>query len=65
MNTLLQVPNLKKRLQCVLFKLSFDENFVYFNRSLDFVKMAIAAVNSNPQLMELIAMLLKVGNYLN
>jgi hypothetical protein len=64
MHKMFNVPGIEKRLECLLFKVVFDEHFVTFNRNLEYLKLAHKSIGS-PLIMELIAFLLKVGNYLN
>lgn len=62
---LMNIQNVNKLLECLLFKSVFEENFFTVNRNLEFLKLALNAIKENKPLMENIAMLLMIGNYLN
>ncbi len=61
----MNINNVGQVLQCLLFKSNFEEQFSVMNRSLEFLKLAIASIKENKPLMEIIAVLLTVGNFLN
>ena len=61
----MNVNNVGKVLECLLFKSTFEEQFLTMNKSLEFLKLAISSIKENKPLMEVIAVLLTVGNYLN
>ena len=61
----MNIKNVGQVLQCLLFKSNFEEQFSVMNRSLEFLKLAIASIKENKPLMEIIAVLLTVGNFLN
>ena len=61
----MNINNVGQVLQCLLFKSNFKEQFSVMNRSLEFLKLAIASIKENKPLMEIIAVLLTVGNFLN
>ena len=61
----MNINNVGQVLQCLLFKSNLEEQFSVMNRSLEFLKLAIASIKENKPLMEIIAVLLTVGNFLN
>ena len=63
--TLMQVPRLSNRVECLLFKQSFDTQFVEYNKTLEQLFQAYEAVANNEHLLTVLAILLKAGNYLN
>jgi len=44
----MNIPNIQTLLDCLLFKVTFEENFTSLNRNLEFLKLAITSINNNP-----------------
>jgi len=59
------VPDLSERLECMLFKNKFDNEYTDMNKNLEAINLALVCIRDNERLKEIFAMILKIGNYLN
>jgi hypothetical protein len=59
------VPFLNERLECMLFKGKFEIDYTEMNKNLEKLNSAIVGIRDNKKLKEIIALILKIGNYLN
>lgn len=65
MSNLIKVPFLNERLECMLFKNKFEYDYTELHKNLVNLNSALVGIRDNKRLKELIAMVLKIGNYLN
>ncbi|XP_057321996.1 uncharacterized protein LOC130665560 [Microplitis mediator] len=62
---LIQVPNYKLRIECMLLKEEFAANMNYLEPSIDSMILAGKGLMTNKQLQEVLYMVLVAGNFLN
>ena len=62
---LMKVPHLEQHLQCIEIKQQFNPRFLSLNKSLQKLRIAVVGIEENPELKQVLVMLLKIGNYLN
>ena len=62
---LIKVPRLSCHIECMLFKITFSPKFLKLNSGLQTLRASIIAIKENYELDMLIAMILKIGNFLN
>ena len=62
---LLRIPDVRNHLRCLEIKFSFPNQFLTLNTQLKNLRKSVVAVEDNPELQQVILILLKIGNYLN
>ena len=62
---LIKVPRLNCHIECMLFKITFSPKFLKLNSGLIQLRACINAVKDNYELDMIVAMILKIGNFLN
>ena len=62
---LIRVPRLKCHIECMYFKITFNPKFLKLNSGLQTLRECISAVKENYELDMIVALILKIGNFLN
>jgi len=65
LTNLLRVPRLPERLECMIFKNKFDTEFANLSKNIATITLAIKGIKDNDKFKTFLAVLLRVGNYLN
>ena len=62
---IIKLPGIKGHLQSAEIKFAFSERFLAMNKNLQALKKAVVGIEDNPELKNVIVMVLRIGNYLN
>ena len=62
---IIKVPNLAERIECMLFKNKFGEDYRCLDGYLDTLSSAITGIRENQKIKEILILLLRIGNFMN
>ena len=63
--SLIEIPQLKTRLEMIQFRMQFDQKYLAYDANLNYLAKGIASIKDSYELKQVFVIILKMGNFLN